>query len=98
MNRRSPSSFADLAAADPESRAGSGLTEPSRRRPSVPARGRRASCLGKIFINAVEQVLPASAYVLALSPIEEAQPAMARRDFRPARDFQNLHFHVVQTS
>src|SRR5260370_4600781 len=97
MNRRFPSSFAALAAADPESRAGLGLTEPSRRRPSVSARGRWASRLRKIFINAVEQVLPASAYVLAMSLIEEAQRAVAKRDFRSAGDFHKLHFHVVQS-
>src|SRR5260370_38848463 len=97
MNRRFPSYFADLAAGDAESRAGSGLTEASRRRPSVAARGRWASRLGKIFINAVEQVLPASAYVLAMSLIEEAQSAVAKRDFRSAGDFQKLHFHVVQS-
>src|SRR5579863_2057580 len=97
MNRRFPSSFADLAAADRESRAGSGLPEPSRRHPSDPARGRWASRLRKIFINAVEQVLPASADVLAMSLIEEAQRAVAKRDFRSAGNFQKLHFHVVQS-
>src|SRR3984957_4060673 len=96
MNRRSPSSFADLAATDPESRAVSGLTEPSRRRPSVPLRGRWPSGLGKIFINAGEQVLPASADVLAMSFIEEAQRAVSKRDFRSSGNFQELHFHVVQ--